>query len=119
MFKYYLTYSLALEFHRSIQTLDESTAASPISVLQKERLLRSAEQLTHHFSKAIHARDPKEAAKNLYVTLVSLRDIRDSLNEFAFPASSLRLSWEVLHGRLEQICLDYAEGEGGQLRMLG
>ena len=119
MFKYFLSYSLALQFHQSIQQLNDQTAGAVVSEIQKERLLRSAEQMLHHFNRAIHTQDRKDAAKFLYVTLVSLRDLRESLDEYRYPAKELRLSWEVLHGRLEQIVLEYADGEHGQLRMLG
>src|SRR5258708_39895745 len=97
MFKHYLTYTLALSFHRSCCGLQ----AIP---QQKERLLRSAETLIHHFALAVHAQDKKEESRFLAVSLISLRDCKESFDEFGLPPQhELRSQFATLHGRMEQL----------------
>jgi hypothetical protein len=113
MFKHYLTYTLAQSFHRSCCSLE-------LPAIQKERLLRSSEILIDHFAKAIHSQDKKEESRFLAVTLLALRDCKESLDEWKIPLNhELRSQFTTLHGRMEQLVLKAAEEEGGQLRMLG
>ena len=113
MFKHYLTYTLAQSFHRSC-------CAMELQTLQKERLLRSSETMIDHFAKAIHTQDRKEESRFLAVTLLALRDCKESLDEWAVPVQhELRSQFATLHGRMEQLVLKAAAEEGGQLRMLG
>jgi hypothetical protein len=113
MFKHYLTYTLALSFHRSCCTLELSTK-------QKERLLRSSETLIHHFARAVHTRDAKEESLNLTTALLCLRDCQDSLDEWGVSIQHpIRAQFTTLHGRMEQLVEKVARKEGGQLRMLG
>jgi hypothetical protein len=127
MFKHYLTYTLAQSFHRSCCSLDPDTIQPDIQkntphtkTLRKERLLRSSEILIDHFAKAIHTTDRKEESRFLAVTLLALRDCKESMDEWGIPAHhELRSQFTTLHGRMEQLVLKAAEEEGGQLRMLG
>ena len=113
MFKNYLSYSLALSFHRTCCSTD-------LPPKQKERLLRSSETLIHHFALAVHTKDRKEESRYLAVSLISLRDCLESMDEFALPTQhELRSQYATLHGRLEQLVEKAADKEGGQLRMLG
>lgn len=81
--------------------------------------MRSSETMLQHFSSALYATDKKERAKFYYVTLVALRDCRSVLLEAKVDYQPLYSQFEVLHGRLEQICLDFCTEDSGQLRMLG
>jgi hypothetical protein len=116
MFKYYLTYQFAVGFHRSCGSLALEHAV-------KERLLRSAETMMLQFSTAIRATDPKDELKFLCVALLCARDCKEILDETLGKSSSIPKDilsqYEVLHQRLEQICLKASECEGGQFRMLG
>jgi len=113
MFKNYLTYNLALSFHRTCLTLES------VPNQTKERLMRSSETMIHHFARAVHSQNSKDEAKYLYVTLTCLRDCKETLEEAKLHPVALFLQYEVLHGRLQQICLKLADKEQGQLRMLG
>jgi hypothetical protein len=112
MFKYYLTYQFAVGFHRSCGTLSAEHA-------KKERLLRSAETMLHQFSTAIRTKDPKDELKFLCVALLCARDCKETLDELKDVPKDILSQYEVLHQRLEQICLKASESNGGQLRMLG
>ncbi len=113
MFKNYLSYSLALSFHRTCCGLE---LPSP----QKERLLRSSETLIHYFALAVHTKDRKEESRYLAVSLISLRDCLESMEELGIaPQHELRSQYVTLHARLEQLVEKACEKEGGQLRMLG
>src|SRR4051812_2546520 len=98
MFKYYLTYQFAVGFHRSCASLQLEHA-------RKERLLRSAETMIHQFSNAIRTKDPKDELKFLCVTLICVRDCKETLDELEQIPHELLSRFEVLHQRLEQICL--------------
>jgi hypothetical protein len=114
MFKNYLTYTLAQSFHRTSCSIEMPTQAS------KERLLRSSENLIHHFARSIHTQDPKEESKFFAVALICLRDCKETLEEFKFdPTHEIFNQYTLLHGRLEQLVLEAATSEGGQMRMLG
>jgi hypothetical protein len=114
MFKNYLTYTLAQSFHRTTCSIEMPSHES------KERLLRSSENLIHHFARSIHTQDPKEESKFFAVALICLRDCKDTLEEFKTdPTHEIFSQYTLLHGRLEQLCLDAATSEGGQMRMLG
>lgn len=113
MFKYYLTYQFAVSFHRSCGLL-------PLEHAKKERLLRSAETMIHQFASAIRATDPKDELKFFCVALICVRDCKEILDESPLAHSpELCSQYEVLHQRLERICAQASECEGGQLRMLG
>lgn len=112
MFKYYLTYQFAVGFHRACGSL-------PLEHVKKERLLRSAETLIHQFATAIRTTDPKDELKHLCVALICVRDCKETLDEAGIQSQEVFSKYEVLHQRLEQICMKASECEGGQLRMLG
>ena len=116
MFRNGLSYGFAQSFHRSCLTVpltDES---------KRHRLLRSAELMLQHFSRALRTQDLKERSRCLFVALQCARDCSETLDEAGVSAEAapIRSEYYVLHARLEKLCLDAAtEGEGGQLRMLG
>lgn len=112
MFKHYLTYQFAVSFHRSVCLVEAET-------VKKERLLRSAENMLHQFSRAIRTTDSKDELKFLCVALICLRDCKESLEELKALSHAISSEYDVLHGRLEQICAKASDAEGGQLRMLG
>lgn len=113
MFKNYLSYTLALSFHRACCALD-------MAPKQKDRVLRSSETVIHHFALAVHTKDQKDEARYLATALIALRDCRESFDEFGLaPQHELRSQFVTLEGRLEQLVLKAADKEGGQLRMLG
>jgi hypothetical protein len=121
MFRNYLTYTLALSFHRSCCAI-EAPAEIPhgLSHKQKERLLRTTETMIHHFAQAIHTHDRKEESRHLAVALLCLRDAEESFEQWGMSLThELRLQFRTLHGRLEQLVLKASEEENGQLRMLG
>jgi hypothetical protein len=68
MHRYYLSYQLALSFHRGIACLEDPLAP------RKHRLLRSAETLIHEFALAIRTSDRKLSAAKLCVALLAVRD---------------------------------------------
>ena len=126
MFKNFLTYNLALSFHRSCCTIDlpihkrqsGQTVVSPVTLL-KERLLRSSETMINQFARAVHAPDAKEESKFLAVTLFCLRDCKETLDEAGVSEHEIVDQFRVLHGRMEQICERACESEGGQFRLFG
>jgi hypothetical protein len=116
MFRNGLSYGFAQSFHRSclIQPLKDEG--------MRHRLLRSAELMLQHFSRALRTSDIKERSRCLFVSLQCARDCAEILDEAGVPTRDepIRCEYQVLHARLEKLCLDAAtEGEGGQLRMLG
>ena len=114
MFRNYLSYQMALSFHRGCLT--ETIPEAPI----RHRLLRSTETLIHQFSLAVRVSDRKAEARHLVAALYALRDCHEILDEAAVEAPELRRQWGVLHARMERLCEDAAgRAEGGQLRMLG
>jgi hypothetical protein len=116
MFRNGLSYGFAQSFHRSCLTLEA------IDEKSRHRLLRSAELMLQHFSRALRTSDIKERSRCLFVSLQCARDCAEVLDEAQVPRENLaiRNEYHVLHARLEKLCLDAAtEGEGGQLRMLG
>jgi hypothetical protein len=118
MFKNYLTYTLAQSFHRSCACLRIPHEIP--NATAKERLLRSAENLVHNFARAVHTQDNKEESRFLAVALICLRDCKESLDESKLPAQNeIYNQYTLLHGRMEQLCLQAAQCEGGQMRMLG
>ena len=121
MFKHFLTYTLALAFHRSCCALDFPPGIpEALAKRQKDRLLRSSETLIHHFARAVHTQDIKEESRFLAVALLSLRDCRESFDEAGIAVQhEVRAQYRTLHGRLEQLVEKAASTEGGQLRMLG
>jgi hypothetical protein len=113
MFKNYLTYSFAQNFVLSCRSLE-------IDPEKKDRLLRSADSMLLHFTRFMHATDPKDELRYLFVTLICLRDSKETIDEWdsAWP-DALRMQYEYVHARLERMCLDASGAEDGQLRMLG
>lgn len=116
MFKNYLTYQFSVGFHRSCGFI---TAPHE----KKERLMKSAATHLLQFSLAVRASDAKEELKFLCVALIALRDCKETLDELTalktvFPDGFIA-QYEVLHARMEQLCLKASEANGGQLRMLG
>ncbi len=117
MFRNGLSYGFAQSFHRSCMTVE-----LPAGEALRHRLLRSAELMLQHFSRALRTRDIKERSRCLFVSLQCARDCEEILNEAGLPreSSGIRAEYFVLHARLEKLCLEAAtEGENGQLRMLG
>jgi hypothetical protein len=104
---------MALSFHRSCLALKE--IPSPI----KARLMQSCETMIERFARSIHATDPKESATQLYVSLINLRDCREILDEAHIADENVDALYDVVHQRLERLCLNAAEGEKGQLRAFG
>ena len=116
MFRNGLSYGFAQAFHRSCLIVPLPGEA------QRHRLLRSAELMLQHFSRALRTQDIKERSRCLFVSLQCARDCAEILDEagVAKDGPSIRSEYYVLHARLEKLCLDAASvGEGGQLRMLG
>jgi hypothetical protein len=112
MFRNYLSYQFALNFDQECRTLLMPPQA-------RERLLRSSTQMVHHFAKSLHAKDVKEISRFLCVSLINLRDCREIIDEIGVISDSIEARFNVLHSRLEQLCLKAAEAEEGQLRMFG
>lgn len=112
MFRNFVTYSFAQNFHFACRELE---LAAPV----KDRLLRSADCMLEHFSKSVRVSDRKQELAALFVTLTCLRDCRDTLEETGSLNGALLGRYEYLHARLEQLCLDRAANENGQLRMFG
>ena len=123
MHRYYLSYQMALSFHRGVACLPDSDGP------RKHGLLRSAETLIHEFALAIRTSDRKLSAAKFCVALLAARDCEEILrarieelpaeNRFEGELPDLLRQWGVLHQRLEGICLETADQERGQLRMLG
>lgn len=114
MFKHYLSYNLALSFHRSCLAVG---VAQPTI---KHRLMRSSEAMINHFAKSLYTRDGKEESKNFFVSLTCLRDCKDTLDEAKITwGKELDSQYSVLSARLEQLCLNASAAEKGQLRMFG
>lgn len=112
MFKNYLTYSFAQNFLLSCRALE-------IDPVKKERLLKSADMMMLHFTRFVHTTDPKDEMRYLFVTLTCLRDCKETLDECGPSPDELRMQYDYVHSRLERLCLEASEAEGGQFRMLG
>lgn len=112
MFKNYLSYQLALSFDRECRMLEV-----PAPLLN--RLMKSSADMVRHFAASLHTQDGKERSKGLFLALICLRDCNETLVENGINRFELRGRYEVLHGRLEQLCLAASEAEAGQLRMFG
>ena len=117
MFRNYLTYNIGLSFQRSCQTLAQRTDLSGLI-----GLTQSAGTFINHFARSIYTRDKKEESRLLFVALLALRDCKDILIQAKATPEDHAAIWaqyELLHARMEQICLKASEGEDGQYRMLG
>lgn len=112
MFKNYLTYSFAQNFLLSCRGLE-------IDPVKKSRLLKCADTMMLHFTRFLHATDAKDEMRYLFVTLTCLRDCDETLSECPVLPEELRLQYDYVHARLEKMCLEASDSEGGQLRMLG
>lgn len=112
MFKNYLTYNFALAFQRACSVIE-------LDSKNRESLVHSADQAVHHFARAIHAQDRKDELRFLCVTLMCLRDCKDVLDAAKVWPDEISARYDVLHGRLEQLCVEASDAEAGQLRMLG
>ena len=118
MFKNYLTYTLALSFHRSCCALETPNHLKNHET--KERLLRSSEGLIHHFARSVHTPDKKEESRFLAVSLFCIRDCKEILEENKLdPTHQIFGQFLLLHGRLEQLCEEATATEGGQFRLFG
>lgn len=116
MFKHFLSYSFALGFHQDCQSLSDDVIAPKL----KARAVQSSAQLLLSFERALRTSDPKEEARFLYSAIVNSRDARDELTAAGVFEGDLKARWEVVHARLEKLCVAAADrGERGQLRMLG
>lgn len=114
MFKNYLTYEFALAFERSC-----ASTGLPGGPPAKDELLRCARQMFHHFNQSQYTKDSKERSRLLFVALTYLRDCKEVLDREKADTFEMKGRYEVLHGRLEQLCWDASKREGGQLRMIG
>jgi hypothetical protein len=113
MFKHYLTYGFAESFLRSCSELKITT---PI----KDRLVRSAEGLLEHLGLAANASGDADASKELCVALFLARDCGELLDEAGLRGQQpIGFQFTVVHSRLERLCLQAANLEGGQIRLLG
>ncbi len=112
MFKNYLSYQFA-------QGFDRACRASEVSAAVKEKLVRSSEKMLDHFAKSLTAKDSTEEAKFFFVSLLCLRDCRDILSESGLVVPEIQSKYDVLHRRLEQLCLSGCKTEKNQLRLLG
>ena len=114
MFKNYLTYSFIVSFHQLCRGL-ELRASAP----QLHRVLRSAEQVMVGFEKYLRASNDVQRGVCLYSSLINLRECRDQLEEMRAWSGDLQIKGTMILARLEQLTLDAAKSEGGQLRMFG
>jgi len=112
MFKNYLSYNLALSFDRECRTVKLDFAA-------QNSLLKSSADMVRHFAESIHTEDAKKRSKSLFVALICLRDCKEVLDQNQVEGFEIRGRYEVLHARLEQLCLEASSSENGQLRMFG
>ena len=113
MFKHYLTYQFALTFHQLCLLSAVSNAN------QKSRLIRSAEQMIHSMTLALHAPHKKREASHWFSALVNLRDCKDILVDALQFEGEIKTKLEILNDRFEKICENLAKAEDGQYRMLG
>lgn len=112
MFKNYLSYNLALSFDRECRSVNLDSTA-------RESLLHSSSDMVRHFASSIHTENKKDRSKSLFLALICLRDCKELLDRQGVESIEIRGRYDVLHARLEQLCLDASENENGQLRMLG
>lgn len=112
MFKHYLSYQLVLSFEQSCRGLELAPQSS-------SELLASCRKTVVHFATAIQTTDAKERLKNLCVALLCLRDCREVLDREDVKAFDVRGRYEVIHSRLENLCLEASDAEGGQLQLIG
>ena len=111
MFKNYLTYSFALKFRDRCIALD-------VAIHVRRRLAQSADTMIDQLSQSIHARDAIGEASHLCVAYQCLKDCREVLDQNGIRLRDLDADYEIVHERLEKLCLKAAESEGGQLRLL-
>ncbi len=114
MFKNYLTYSFIVSFHQLCRAL-ELRASAP----QMHRILRSAEQVMVGFEKYLRAPNDLQRGVCLYSAFLNLRECQEELEKMAAWNGDLQIKGTIILARLEQLTLDSAKSEGGQLRMLG
>ncbi len=112
MFKNYLTHQFALSFDRGCHSLE-------IGVPWREQLRVCSRNMLVYFERSLQDRKPQEELRNLCVSILYLRECRDVLNQARVEDSELWSRFEVLHGRLERLCANASQDEGGQLRLFG
>ena len=112
MFKNYLSYNLALSFDRECRSVELDFAT-------RDSLIHSSSDMVRHFAASIHTENKKERSKSLFLALICLRDCKEVLDKNGIQSMEIRGRYDVLHARLEQLCLDASDSENGQLRMLG
>lgn len=110
MFKNYLTYNLALSFERACRLLDLAPEV-------QQSLLASAQKSVLYFERSVRATSRSEELKALCVSLFCLRDCREILDRHHIGCFDVMGRYEVLHGRLEQLCDAAADEQGGQFEM--
>jgi hypothetical protein len=113
MFRNFLSYQIALGFEQSCSLIEN------VSPQSRDDIRRCAHQSVHYLTRAIHAGDPIERSRSLFLSLTYLRDCKDALDAAGVEQFDVRGRFLVLHGRLEQLCWESAGAEKGQLRMLG
>jgi hypothetical protein len=98
MFTHYLTYSFALNFQRDCFLLSE--ASHP----ESRSLVSSADRMVSALGQALEAREEKDRAKALLVSVLCLRDCKDVLERTGGIPAPMKGPFETLHGRLERLC---------------
>ena len=116
MFKNYLSYQFAVGFERAVATLG---ASGKLEQSVKNELMSCVRNMLQNFGRSLYVKDKKDRAKSLFVAVMYLRDCRELILKATGGMGDLQGPYDVLHGRLEQLCLDASEAEQGQLRMLG
>ena len=112
MFKHYLSYQLVLSFEQCCRGLELEPAV-------KGELLASCRKTVVHFSTALQTGDDRERLRSFCVALLCLRDCKEVLDRAGVTTFDVRGRWEVIHARMEHLCLEASEAEGGQLQLIG
>ena len=113
MFKHYLTYQFALTLHQLclLTTLADTS--------KKSRLIRSAEQMIHAMTLALHAPVASREGAHWFAALVNLRDCKDILEECDALDGEIETKIQILNDRFEKLCEGVAATTDGQYKMLG
>ena len=112
MFRNYLTYQFAVGFDRDCSILDLPTGP-------KVDLKRCSQCMVTHLHRALASTTQTDRAKSLFVALTYLKDCKEILDGANVRARGILSRHDVLEARLARMIETEAEGERGQLRMLG
>jgi hypothetical protein len=102
MFKNYLTYSFVVGFQRGCRAL-------PVPFPFLDAVTRSTSRMVDQFAKSVEATSAQDELKHVAVTLICLRDTKESLQEAGVWSAELESQFIVLKKRLEQLCLQVEE----------